>query len=176
MAVPHRDIANLLAPNSNSWLARFITPAPWVADALCAQVDPEMFFPSKSSPRDSVSEGPGNTSIEAKAVCRKCTVSAECLEYALANDEPHGIWGGLSERERRRLKKPNHLPTDDPNVIAAIEIAYLAGDSGPTVARNLALPVNTVERVLHRSGIRRDRREAAQLRAQAARELEGGAA
>lgn len=66
----------------------------WQADALCAQTDPEAFFPEK-----------GGSTREAKRVCQSCTVRTECLEYALAHDERFGIWGGLSERERRKLKR-----------------------------------------------------------------------
>jgi len=66
----------------------------WQKRALCAQTDPEAFFPEK-----------GGSTREAKKVCLSCDVRSECLEYALANDERFGIWGGLSERERRRLKK-----------------------------------------------------------------------
>lgn len=66
----------------------------WQTDALCAQTDPEAFFPEK-----------GGSTRDAKKVCGACNVKAQCLEYALANDERFGIWGGLSERERRRLRK-----------------------------------------------------------------------
>ena len=66
----------------------------WQERALCAQTDPEAFFPEK-----------GGSTREAKKVCLACDVRGECLEYALANDERFGIWGGLSERERRKLKK-----------------------------------------------------------------------
>lgn len=66
----------------------------WQADALCAQTDPEAFFPEK-----------GGSTREAKRVCQSCSVRTECLEYALAQDERFGIWGGLSERERRKLKR-----------------------------------------------------------------------
>ena len=66
----------------------------WTERALCAQTDPEAFFPEK-----------GGSTREAKKVCLGCDVRSECLEYALMNDERFGIWGGLSERERRRLKK-----------------------------------------------------------------------
>ena len=66
----------------------------WQDRALCAQTDPEAFFPEK-----------GGSTREAKRVCRSCEVRAECLEYALEHDERFGIWGGLSERERRRLKR-----------------------------------------------------------------------
>jgi WhiB family transcriptional regulator, redox-sensing transcriptional regulator len=66
----------------------------WQERALCAQTDPEAFFPEK-----------GGSTREAKRVCLSCDVRSECLEYALAHDERFGIWGGLSERERRRLKR-----------------------------------------------------------------------
>jgi WhiB family redox-sensing transcriptional regulator len=66
----------------------------WQTEALCAQTDPEAFFPEK-----------GGSTRDAKKVCASCTVRQECLDYALDNDERFGIWGGLSERERRRLRK-----------------------------------------------------------------------
>lgn len=66
----------------------------WQADALCAQTDPEAFFPEK-----------GGSTRDAKRVCNECPVRDACLEYAMENDERFGIWGGLSERERRRLRK-----------------------------------------------------------------------
>ena len=66
----------------------------WQERALCAQTDPEAFFPEK-----------GGSTREAKKVCVSCEVRAECLEYALENDERFGIWGGMSERERRKLKR-----------------------------------------------------------------------
>ena len=66
----------------------------WQERALCAQTDPEAVFPEK-----------GGSTREAKRICQSCEVRDECLEYALEHDERFGIWGGLSERERRRLKK-----------------------------------------------------------------------
>jgi WhiB family transcriptional regulator, redox-sensing transcriptional regulator len=66
----------------------------WHERALCAQTDPEAFFPEK-----------GGSTREAKKICTGCEVRAECLSYALANDERFGIWGGMSERERRKLKR-----------------------------------------------------------------------
>jgi WhiB family redox-sensing transcriptional regulator len=65
----------------------------WRERALCAQTDPEAFFPEK-----------GGSTREAKKVCMSCDVRAECLHYALTHDERYGIWGGTSERERRRLR------------------------------------------------------------------------
>ena len=69
-------------------------PLAWQADSLCAQTDPEAFFPEK-----------GGSTRDAKKICTSCEVRTECLEYALSNDERFGIWGGLSERERRKLRK-----------------------------------------------------------------------
>ena len=67
--------------------------AEWRLSALCGETDPEAFFPEK-----------GGSTRDAKRVCASCDVRAECLEFALTNDERFGIWGGLSERERRRLR------------------------------------------------------------------------
>ncbi|SNQ51501.1 Transcriptional regulator WhiB [Frankia canadensis] len=66
----------------------------WQERALCAQTDPEAFFPEK-----------GGSTREAKRICSGCEVRAECLEYALENDERFGIWGGMSERERRKQRR-----------------------------------------------------------------------
>jgi WhiB family transcriptional regulator, redox-sensing transcriptional regulator len=66
----------------------------WFDRGPCRQVDPELFFPDK-----------GGSTRDAKRICRSCPVRSECLEYALENDERFGVWGGLSERERRGLKR-----------------------------------------------------------------------
>lgn len=66
----------------------------WQERALCAQTDPEAFFPCK-----------GGSVREAKRICQGCEVRSECLEYAIAHDERFGIWGGMTERERRKIKK-----------------------------------------------------------------------
>lgn len=70
------------------------TPHAWQDDALCAQTDPELFHPIK-----------GGSTREPKKVCASCTVAAQCLEYALANDQRGGIWGGKSDRERRKIQR-----------------------------------------------------------------------
>ncbi len=64
----------------------------WNEGALCAQVDPELFFPEK-----------GGSTRDAKQLCRACDVREACLEYALEHEQRYGVWGGLSERERRRM-------------------------------------------------------------------------
>lgn len=66
----------------------------WKEYANCLGVDPDLFFPTR-----------GQSTREAKAVCRGCVVVDDCLEFALVNGEKFGIWGGLSERERRRIRR-----------------------------------------------------------------------
>jgi WhiB family redox-sensing transcriptional regulator len=66
----------------------------WHQYGACRGADPNMFFPER-----------GESVKEAKAVCARCPVRAECLEYALENHEVVGIWGGLSARERRQLSR-----------------------------------------------------------------------
>ncbi|MBT2508857.1 WhiB family transcriptional regulator [Streptomyces sp. ISL-98] len=65
-----------------------------MADALCAQVDPELFYPET-----------GVISAPVRRICMACEVRTECLEYALTTPERQGVWGGLSENERRKLKR-----------------------------------------------------------------------
>lgn len=71
-----------------------ITAPPWMDRALCADTDPEMFFPV-----------PGANPNAAKRVCSACPVRTECLEYALEHDERWGVWGGLSVEERERVQR-----------------------------------------------------------------------
>ncbi len=66
----------------------------WQGQANCLGVDPDLFFPER-----------GASTREAKGVCRGCVVREQCLEYALVNGEKFGIWGGMSERERRRIRR-----------------------------------------------------------------------
>jgi WhiB family redox-sensing transcriptional regulator len=73
---------------------KLLQPVDWQVHARCHEVDPEIFFPER-----------GGSSKAARAVCNQCPVRAQCLEYALNNKEQFGIWGGTSERERRRLRR-----------------------------------------------------------------------
>ena len=70
----------------------------WQDFANCLGVDPDLFFPER-----------GASTKEAKEVCRGCVVREDCLEYALANGEKFGIWVGMSERERRRIRRQRAL-------------------------------------------------------------------
>jgi WhiB family transcriptional regulator, redox-sensing transcriptional regulator len=71
----------------------------WVHRARCKDEDPELFFPVGTT---------GTSSLQtamAKTVCGLCDVRAECLEWALATGQDSGVWGGLSEEERRALRR-----------------------------------------------------------------------
>lgn len=79
----------------------------WKQDGLCRDSDPEAWFPKK-----------GDSNVTAKRVCngdryhRPCPVRDQCLEYALSNVEPFGVWGGMGERERRTLLAGRRTGTD----------------------------------------------------------------
>ncbi|MFG2878891.1 WhiB family transcriptional regulator [Streptomyces sp. NPDC048337] len=80
----------------NTTATETATATAWYDLALCAQTGPGFFFPE-----------PGSSLRDAKRVCGACEGRAACLEYALANDERFGVWGGLSESERHALR-PTH--------------------------------------------------------------------
>lgn len=67
----------------------------WQNQAACAGMNPDLFFPDAG----------GAGAKAAKAICHVCPVEAECLQYALDNDERHGIFGGTTPRERQRLRR-----------------------------------------------------------------------
>jgi WhiB family redox-sensing transcriptional regulator len=66
----------------------------WQDLANCRGADPDLFFPER-----------GASTRTAKSICRECAVRAECLEFAIVSSEKFGIWGGLSERERRKIRR-----------------------------------------------------------------------
>lgn len=76
-------------------LADLLHPA-WMHEGACVGADPAMFFPR-----------PGVVPVEARELCRGCPVQATCLEYALSfpSNHDHGVWGGTTERERRRMRQ-----------------------------------------------------------------------
>lgn len=71
-----------------------VDEATWMIQARCLDADPEAFFPQK-----------GGSTKEAKRICSACPVREDCLDFSLRNEERFGIWGGMSERERRRLRR-----------------------------------------------------------------------
>ncbi|WP_030982754.1 WhiB family transcriptional regulator [Streptomyces sp. NRRL S-1813] len=71
----------------------------WRHDAVCREVDPEIFFPVGNT-------GPALLQIEeAKAVCHRCPVMGQCLQWALESRQDAGVWGGMSEDERRAMRR-----------------------------------------------------------------------
>lgn len=71
----------------------------WMDDAICQETYPDAFYPEPENSRKFVKT--------AKQICEICPVQAECLQYALSNDEPFGIWGGKTKGERRMLIEHN---------------------------------------------------------------------
>jgi len=69
-------------------------PTEIAEQGVCGQVDPELFFPES-----------GASTVLPKRVCAVCPVRVQCLDWALTNDVRHGVWGGLSDRERARLRR-----------------------------------------------------------------------
>ena len=67
-------------------------PQSWRDKGACRGIDPAVFYPTEDDP-----------AFEAKAICGDCGVREACLEHALATREKDGVWGGATERERRRL-------------------------------------------------------------------------
>jgi WhiB family redox-sensing transcriptional regulator len=67
----------------------------WDEEASCRSVDPEVFFPDRQ----------GDHATMAKAICRGCPVRMQCLEFALDARLDHGVWGGMTEYERRSLRR-----------------------------------------------------------------------
>lgn len=88
----------------------------WQDYAVCKETDPEAFFPEK-----------GGSTKEAKRVCMGCPVQDSCLQYALDNEERFGVWGGLSERERRSIKR-GRTPRPRRTHVAAAAADTEAGD------------------------------------------------
>ncbi len=92
----------------------------WHASALCAQADPEAFFPEQ-----------GESTNIAKRICGGCEVREECLAHALGHGERHGVWGGLSETERRELRSAaaRRRPSN-PDSAGSVEAVYRRSRAG----------------------------------------------
>lgn len=86
----------------------------WQNKANCRGVNPSLFYPER-----------GVSTSEAKSVCAGCEVTAECLEYAVRSGEKFGIWGGLSERERRTIRRARRLKAKQEAVAETEEASLL---------------------------------------------------
>ena len=76
------------------------SPMDWQQRAACRALDTELFFPPPHSEHKQQREA---REAEAKAICATCPVRVECLDWALRTEEPHGVWGGCSEIERKQM-------------------------------------------------------------------------
>jgi WhiB family redox-sensing transcriptional regulator len=88
---------------STTWRAHIVTALDrsWQPIASCSGSHSHLFFPPNVTERKEERE---RREIRAKSVCKICPVGGECLDYAMTIGDPHGIWGGLTERERRQQK------------------------------------------------------------------------
>ena len=111
------------------------------AEGLCAQTDPEAFYPEPREP-----------AAPAIAVCHRCPVRVECLEYALTHDERFGVWGGRSARERARLRRDRALPSRAERARAeqrdAARRLHGQGRIQADIARDLGISETAVRRYL----------------------------
>jgi WhiB family redox-sensing transcriptional regulator len=73
-------------------VAMFRSDITWRQRGACNGLDPAVFFPDSE-----------DSALEAKSICAECVVRVSCLEHALAVREKDGVWGGATERERRRI-------------------------------------------------------------------------
>jgi len=121
--------------------ARFA--ARWRELAACRGTDLEVFFP-----------GRGESAGPARQVCAACPVRQACLDYAITNGIVHGIWGGLTGRERRALQS-RWVRTSRRNRDGAISAAVAAGYTVEAVGRSFGLSRTSVSRVLSRDTDRR---------------------
>ena len=122
-----------------------IAPPEWTTDALCAEVDPELFYPETGAPNR-----------DAKRICGRCDVRPECLAYALANRERFGVWGGTTERERRRMCRPvirqapgRRRPDKREGVVRQLAATL----TDPEIAVRLGCSARTVLRIRSAAGI-----------------------
>lgn len=93
MAVPHR-----IGEAADPGLSGPVRALPWADRALCAETDPEIWFPPHGGASYLTIDGTREET--AKAICRRCPVKQECRDYAMADPHLEGTWGGLTQRER----------------------------------------------------------------------------
>ena len=125
---------------------RHRTPAPpvpalagWRYRAACRGTDLSVFFPGRAEP--------------ARQVCAGCPVRQPCLDYALSHAITHGIWGGLTERDRRPLRV-HHTAAVRRDRDQAIAAAAAAGNTKAAIGRTFGLAATSVSRVLSRNADR----------------------
>jgi WhiB family redox-sensing transcriptional regulator len=95
------DPYNAVLPKFSDFLAEVNRLMPWANRAACAAEDPELFYPSVEGRADITKR----STAQAKAICARCPVRTECLDYAIRFDEPDGVWGGKTRIERVKMSK-----------------------------------------------------------------------
>ena len=103
----------------------------WQDHALCAQVDPELWFPEE-----------GQSGRPAKLICRRCPVQAECRDAALAQPERYGIWGGVSYKERLGFNAPPERQAESAREHARLITALPAREA----AQEIGVSERTIQR------------------------------
>ena len=117
----------------------FSLPSPsrhWRDQAACLGADPDLFFPQR-----------GESAEPAREICARCPVREACLDYALRNAITHGIWGGVSVRERRALRT-RRLPIMRRERDRAILAADAAGQTREAIGRAFGLTRMSVTRIV----------------------------
>jgi WhiB family redox-sensing transcriptional regulator len=118
-----------------------MTGADWRDQGLCAQVDPELWFPEKG----------GDIGANAKRVCAACPVVAECLEYAVTTFQRYGVWGGKSDAQLVRIRVQRGIANPAASNRVPVDEVYRLSDLGwqaKTIAVEVGAHVDTVRRVL----------------------------
>jgi WhiB family redox-sensing transcriptional regulator len=119
--------------------------AGWRYQAACRGTDLEVFFPGRGEPAE-----------PARQICAGCPVRQPCLDYALSHGITHGIWGGLTERDRRPLRV-QHTAAARRERDQAIAAAAAAGNTMAAIGRTFGLAATSVSRVLVHDTDRRRR-------------------
>jgi WhiB family redox-sensing transcriptional regulator len=130
-------------PRHRSLAAPARLAARWRELAACRGADLDLFFP-----------GRGESAVPARQVCAACTVRQPCLDYAITNRIIHGIWGGLTERERRALQS-RWVRASQRDRDEAIAAASAAGYTKASIGRTFGLARTSVSRALSRDSDRR---------------------
>lgn len=112
-------------------------PPEWRKHGACRGADPEIFFPSR-----------GEATAEAKEICAGCPVRGECLDFALDIGEKFGIWGGKSERERRRMRRGRERSSYSDERRRQVQSMHAEGLPATDIARDLGISRRTVHRYL----------------------------
>jgi WhiB family transcriptional regulator, redox-sensing transcriptional regulator len=115
------------------------SPSSWRDRVACRGTDPDPFFPER-----------GESADPARQICARCPVRQPCLAYALDNGITHGVWGGLTERERRVLRAPRQRASRRERD-RAIAAADAAGYTRQEIARTFGLSRTSVSRILLRA-------------------------